>query len=160
MKKLHRKPPQRLFPPPHHLLSPPHHPGGYPSGRAKFVVNTTCRKVLGNHVWKHTSVKKSQRKKHLNKIPYFTVLGQITSIHRHAKAVYGSKRDRKIVFRRFSGSEHECEIFHAKSSSSKGLKKHNCMVHGINLLHCTRNVQKRSVLQRFKQTQESLFWFR
>ena len=40
----------------------------------------------------------SQRKKRLNTIPYFTVLGQITSIYRHKKTVNGKKRDRIQVF--------------------------------------------------------------
>ena len=37
-------------------------------------------------------IRDALRKKHLNTIPYFTVLGKITSIYRHAKTVYGKVR--------------------------------------------------------------------
>ena len=43
------------------------------------------------------------QKKRLNTIPYFTVLGQITSIYRHTKTICSGKYG--IIFRRFSGNE-------------------------------------------------------
>ena len=36
----------------------------------------------------------TQRKKRLNTVPYFTVLGQITSIYRHTKTIFGNIQDR------------------------------------------------------------------
>ena len=40
----------------------------------------------------------TQRKKRLNTVPYLTVLGQIISIYRHTKAVYGNIQDRIQAF--------------------------------------------------------------
>ena len=39
-----------------------------------------------------------QREKRLNTVPYFTVLGQIISIYRHTKTVYGNIRGRIQAF--------------------------------------------------------------
>ena len=42
--------------------------------------------------------KGSQREKRLNTVPYFTLLGQIISIYRHTKTVYGNIQDRIQAF--------------------------------------------------------------
>ena len=49
-----------------------------------------------NNNWIKTTI--AQRIKRLNTVPYFTVFGQIISIYRHTKTVYGNIRDRIQAF--------------------------------------------------------------